>query len=224
MSSVAEQLQEYQGQLEEVETLLQDSPFDESLLSLQADLLELIRITAESSNTTEDVEERQTEQKVAGSSNALDEALTLAVGQSAVLDDDNNSNDRTETRRSEAEHYAQTFDQAASAAASLPETNDKKRKKPKKPKRTFEVPPHLVLQDTDTTAEQNKKKRAVKALKNKWRESVKTFESEQKQKSWQSFQKKKKYKKSSMFQSSDDAVGTVQARKLTDFGDRKRLK
>jgi hypothetical protein len=55
----------------------------------------------------------------------------------------------------------------------------------------FEVPPHLIPNEGDSESDKNKKRRTIKALKSKWREKQKEMESEKKQQSWQSFQKKK---------------------------------
>jgi hypothetical protein len=55
----------------------------------------------------------------------------------------------------------------------------------------FHVPRHLVIDpEADSQGEQNRKRRAIKALKNKWRGEKKEAEARTKQKSWQSFQKK----------------------------------
>ena len=99
------------------------------------------------------------------------------------------------------------------AAASL------EKKKLKKVK-DFEVPEHLKPLDTDTEQEKNKKQRALKALKNKWRERKKEVESARKQQSWQSFQTRtwKKRKADSIFTTQDGS------RSMTEFGERKRHK
>jgi hypothetical protein len=84
----------------------------------------------------------------------------------------------------------------------------------------FEVPEHLKPLETDSEQEKNKKYRAVKALKNKWRERRKEVESAKKQQSWQSFQTKKKRKlpADSIFATHDGS------RSMTEFGQRKRHK
>jgi len=91
----------------------------------------------------------------------------------------------------------------------------------------FEIPEHLKPKEGDTEAETNKKRRAVKKLKNKWREKKKEVESTQKQQSWQSFQSKKKRKDKSIFatqEGSNARVGVISANSMTEFGERKRHK
>lgn len=218
MSSPAEQIQEYESQLADVEALLDGSPEDSSLLSLKSDLLELLSITRQSAGISIAASD---EPKT--SANVFDRALEAAVGKSVG---------REEAVAFEAvpASFADTVQQAAIEAASLPRSIETIKEVPKKKakafKTEFEVPQHLIPLDTDTTAERNKKQRALKALKSKWREGKKELESANKQKSWQSFQKKKKIKSSSMFQTGDAAVGIVSAagRQLTEFGERKRHK
>jgi hypothetical protein len=87
---------------------------------------------------------------------------------------------------------------AAAAATPVDATKSKKKQKLK----DFIVPPHLVANEADSEAEKNRKRRAAKALKNKWREKKKEIESVARQKSWQSFQKKggnKRKEESSIF-------------------------
>jgi hypothetical protein len=92
-------------------------------------------------------------------------------------------------------------------------------KKLKKVK-NFEVPEHLKPLETDSEQEKNKKYRALKTLKNKWRERKKEVESAKKQQSWQSFQtkKKRKFPADSIFATHDGS------RSMTEFGQRKRHK
>lgn len=207
MSSATEQLREYEGQLAEVTTLLADSPTDESLLALQRDLLELIGIA------------KAEVQPTALTGNAFDEALRAAVG--------NSVDDKASSGGNNAMVAASSSVPLAATTTTKPTaTKEPPKKKSSKVKAEFEVPKHLVIGDSDSTAERNRKRRAVKALKNKWKESVKEAQSDKKQKSWQSFQKKKKIKGTSMFQTGDNAVGVVSAagRQLTEFEERKRHK
>jgi survival of motor neuron-related-splicing factor 30 len=207
--STEEQLNEYESQLADVDALLQSSPNDESLLSLKKDLMELISITkqqAQPSNT-----------------NGFDQALQDAVGNSVGQEKPEAAAPAPAANGSAAPaSFEDTLQQAAiDASLMIPamiETTtfaatakDAPKKKSSKVKGDFQVPAHLVPVDTDTTAERNRKRRALKALKSKWREGQKEAESAQKQKSWQNFQKKKKLKTTSMFQTSDAAVGVVAA-------------
>jgi survival-of-motor-neuron-related-splicing factor 30 len=91
----------------------------------------------------------------------------------------------------------------------------------------FVLPDHLVPNEGDTDAERNKKRRAAKALKNKWRLQKKEIESNNRQKSWQSFQRKSSSSSGSIFATKeglDDRVGVVSKKQLTEFGARKRHK
>ena len=210
-----DQIAEYETQLAEVETLLQASPEDSSLLSLKSDLLELISITKQS--TSAPPREKEQAKPLAG--NLFDEALQAAVGTGVDVEESQTGGKPTAAATAElsSHSFADTVQEAAAAAASIPTSIDTTakevpKKKTRKPKAEFEVPKHLIPLDTDTASERNKKRRAVKALKSKWRQSKKEAETAQKQKSWQSFQKKKKLKTSSMFSSSGDAaVGVVVA-------------
>jgi len=213
-SSRNQELQEYETQLEEVHTLLQASPEDPTLLSLKADLDELISITRQ--------------------------ALGGAVGAAATGESDSpkeldNSRSVQSSSFPIAEYFSEDFHSrgVAFAQASDPidvakgpqQSNNEPPKKKVKKVKDFEVPQHLIVLDTDTEAEAHKKRRALKALKSKWRERKKEAETEQKQKSWQSFQKKAKVGKDSMFstQDGDSKVGVVTTgRALTQSGERKR--
>jgi len=104
------------------------------------------------------------------------------------------------------------------------DAGDSRNKKRKTASTEFELPSHLVPLDTDTEAEKNKKRRAAKVQKRKWRSQQKDRESEKKQKSWQSFQKKKKLKDSSMFatRESEGRVGVVSMRQMTKTDPRRK--
>jgi len=188
---MADQLAEYESQLSDVEALLQASPEDESLISLKSDLLELINITKQSASAPA----QSTEEDAKPSStnvNVFDKALQDAVGTSIGADFSSETRSAPVAAAAEesSRNFADTVEEAAVAAAGIPtsiETASAKevpKKKSKNPKQEFEVPKHLLPLDTDTEAERNKKRRAVKALKSKWRESKKEAESAQKQKSW----------------------------------------
>ena len=96
----------------------------------------------------------------------------------------------------------------------------------------FVVPPHLMINETDSEADKKKKRRALKALKSQHREKRKEVEHEQKQKSWQSFQKKTSNNTGttgagSIFatqESVNDRVGVISRKTKTEFGERKRHK
>ena len=117
---------------------------------------------------------------------------------------------------------------AAMATASKKEKPHKVKKSKKQKKvKDFVLPDHLVPNDGDTEAQRNKKRRAAKALKHKWRIQKKEIESNNRQKSWQSFQKKSSSSSTSIFATKEglnDRVGVVSKKQLTEFGARKRHK
>ena len=233
MSSIAEQLQEYESQLADVEALLQATPDDPSLVSLKTDLIDLINITRQQQGetlhplpTTPTVPESIS----TGSVNVFDRALEAAVGKSVGRDEQDVDVSTNENTKSFAETIIDASNDADQLTVPLSIDTvtgaEPAKKKQKLFKAEFEVPQHLIPLETDTEAERNKKQRALKALKSKWRESKKEMESTNKQKSWQSFQKKTKVKSASIFKTGDSAVGVVSAagRQLTDFASRSRHK
>jgi survival of motor neuron-related-splicing factor 30 len=242
MASIAEQIQEYEAQLSDVDSLLQESFDDASLISLRTDLIDLINITrqqqqvepasADTRSTIQgSIEILSDTTATAPSMSMFDLALHAAVGKSVGREEEEAVNNSiTENTIS----FVDTIIEASNDAdqSTVPhtiETTDgihSTKKKAKSFKAEFEVPQHLIPLETDTEGERNKKQRALKALKSKWRESKKEMESTNKQKSWQSFQKKAKTKSTSIFKTGDSAVGVVSAagRQLTDFASRKRHK
>merc|ERR1711871_979784 len=98
----------------------------------------------------------------------------------------------------------------------------------------FVVPPHLVITATDTEEEKSRKKKKIKILKSKFKEKQEEVEVKAVQNSWKAFMTKgvKKnvqgIRKNSMFVSPDTVEGKVgvtgSGNKLTEYGDRKRLK
>jgi survival-of-motor-neuron-related-splicing factor 30 len=211
-----DQVREYETQLADVEALLHASPDDDSLLSLKSDLVELLTITKESisAETSESAELSEAPVDTAADSSATWSHPTDNVPADVSL---------AAIASASASDTLKRPDEPVDTEATAEQPAKKKAKKIK----DFEVPEHLVPLDTDTDPEKNRKRRAIKALKNKWRERKKEVESDKKQKSWQSFQKKKvKTKDKSMFstQDGDAKVGvvSVSGRQLTEFGERKR--
>jgi survival-of-motor-neuron-related-splicing factor 30 len=229
---MTESLQEYESQLADVVALLEESPDDEGLQSLKADLKELIAITQQSQNDTSHgtgaeaasfaavVPSVQHGSVAAAITAAADKALADALGETNEDDDEFDHNNPRTYEAQVALPDAQTV--VANKAASS--------KKAISVSKEFEVPSGLVVLDTDTDAEKARKYRAIKSLKTKWRAKKKELETDQKQKSWQSFQKKKKSTTDkSMFATSterDTKVGVVSvgSRQLTSGGQRKRHK
>jgi survival-of-motor-neuron-related-splicing factor 30 len=192
------QLQEYECQLADIEELLEASPGDESLLALKNDLVELISLTkAGSSGDPEPLTQNN------------DSHTTISIAEQ-----DGN------VERPDSAQGAN--DDGATASEQQPEA-----KKKLQNVKEFEIPVHLIPLETDTEAEKNKKRRAIKALKSKWREKKKAFESSKKQQTWQNFQQKKKRKGTSIFatQDGDNAkTGVISGGTMTEFGARKRHK
>ena len=108
---------------------------------------------------------------------------------------------------------------AAAAASTSDDVANAKAKKKKQKLKDFVLPPHLVPNEADSEAEKNRKRRAAKKLKNKWREKKKELESNNRQASWQSFQKKSKRKDTSSIFSTREGE-----KEMTQFGARKRHK
>jgi hypothetical protein len=202
-SSPDQQLLEYESQLADVVGLLQSAPDDAALLNLKADLEELIAIT----------------RPLASPPAYADGAAASASG------------DALETPPAESTSiaaYKASVDAALATAVGDPDLPSKPppKKKQKKVSEEFEVPQRLIVLDTDTEAEATRKRRAIKAIKSKWRERKKEAETEMKQQSWQTFQKKKKTT-SSMFGTlegdNESKVGVATSgRHLTHTGERKR--
>lgn len=206
--TIADQIHEYESQLADVEELLKASPTDESLLSLQSDLNELLAMTRQSLKSHENIKFEP---------NVLEKALEAAVETSVGLT--NNSSG------------AECFEQESQAVlASAGDTIVEPLKKTPKKLKEFQVPEHLIPRENETEAEKNRKRRAIKALKSKHRQEMKQVESQKKQKSWQSFQKKtSKINDKSIFSTSQDdgtKVGVVatMGRQSDRPGDRKRFK
>lgn len=255
------QIREYEDQLADVDELLRASPDDPSLVTLKSDLLELLKITRQSipSNNVHALgaaTETISYTSAASFGNVFEKALEAAVGNSVGMEmnAENTVHKRSANDETLGMSFANVMTEAAVAATAgatnkaeneygggadtdnYGASNEPAKKKTKKIK-DFEVPSHLIPNDGDSEAERNKKRRAIKALKSKWREKKKEIESDKKQQSWQSFQKKTKIDKGrSMFATYDgngDAtvaatkVGVVSAtsgRQMTEFGERKRHK
>lgn len=217
-----EQLSEYQSQLSDIESLLADSPNDDSLLKLKSDLLELIELTKEQVSQQSTDENILGEDHIDGAADleqsAADESTNGGVGSeskpqiiendalvqqhvqptsissavSTEIATDNDTNNKTDAKESKATNSKMSI--------------KKSKKILSKP---FEIPSHLIPLDSDTDAERKKKKRAARALKSQYKATQKTVESEVKQQSWQDFNKNKKKRKGdggSIFKT-EDGIG-----------------
>jgi survival-of-motor-neuron-related-splicing factor 30 len=206
-----DQLTEYESQLADIEEVLQASPEDESLLALKRDLVELISLTKAGSTATATV--------------ISDPELYVETSDQAETQRDEDDDDEPTKVVTTADVSSAGVEVEAAAAAAEPvqQASNKKIQNIK----DFEVPAHLVPLETDTEADKNKKRRAIKTLKSKWREKKKEFESSKKQQTWQNFQQKKKRKDKSIFatQDGDNAkTGVISGGSMTEFGAKKRYK
>jgi len=226
-TSTVEQIVEYESQLISIVQLLEASPDDESLLVLKKDmeeLLELSRATIESESSPPQPVESNTQLNEASGTiyrphpNVKQETATETVppiDTATTFNDDGSSGGG---------------DEIVASMKKAPPQKVKKRKKHKKVKE-FTLPSHLIPNEEDTETERNKKRRAAKSLKDQWRHQRKEIESENRQKSWQSFQKKTVGKRvvddgtGSIFATQEgvnDRVGVVSKKQKTEFGARKR--
>ena len=242
MDATPEQLQEYESQLENVKQLLEASPEDESLQSLRTDLEELVALTRSTlEGASVDVNDGNS-----GGATATEEAATstdarTAEGQSEAAVSSVPAIDNIDTALIGDEEIQLPSHQQESEAVKKTSKKRKKASSEEAVKDVFEIPSHLIVLDTDTDAERNKKRRTAKALKNKWRIKRKEMESNSRQASWQSFQKKnsKNSKRkgagggggqggSTIFSTQEgslnDRVGVISKKQMTSYDSRKRHK
>jgi survival-of-motor-neuron-related-splicing factor 30 len=234
-----EQIAEYESQLEGINELLEASPGDESLLELKRDMEQLLELSKANLAQQQQNEEGPQHSTSTAATEPADsgslEDLQLPPPPAPVAAFANDfASLQADASAAATANNAALENGAAAAAAALPDhvPTQPKKSKPKKEKiEEFVLPAHLVPNEADTEAERNKKRRAAKALKSKWRAHKKEVESNNKQKSWQSFQKKTKRMGKedggSIFstqESVSDRVGVVSKKQMTEFGARKRHK
>jgi survival-of-motor-neuron-related-splicing factor 30 len=219
----AQQITEYESQLAGIDELLAASPTDESLLALKADLVELLRLSRADMNV-------QQPQQLSQATNIIEPDISLPSPPRLEIA----AVEQAVSAGAAAAAIATEDDKPSSGLFQQPPQADpgSTKKKTKKLK-DFVVPPHLIVSEGDSEADIKKKRRALKALKSQHREKRKEVEHEHKQKSWQSFQKKKKTSSSgvggsdSIFSTQDsvnDRVGVISTKRKTEFGQRKRHK
>ena len=250
---MAEEVAEYESQLANIVQLLEESPDDEALLALKKDmeeLLELSRASIEEEATTSDQLASTTVTTTAISDDlplppppphfdatSISDDLPLPPPPVDAAHNESSAANEAPPMAAAAAHaniYNDVDSGVVQTLASIKKVAPHKAKKSsnkKKKVKDFVLPDHLIPTDDDTEAERNKKRRSAKALKNKYRHEKKEIESSNKQKSWQSFQKKTVGKKSddssSIFATKEgvnDRVGVVSKKQLTEFGARKRHK
>ena len=249
-----QQVEEYQNQLRDVEELLQLTPDDESLLLLKADLDELIRITLgheedsiqeqqhsiEKNDPSDEVGALRKRSNEAISTTTTTISFTDIISEAAIAADETNRGmippndalhsdqmDHDNKKEKDETHMKQKKAKGGNNKTTTTSTL-----------KEFEVPNHLIPVEGESEAERNKKRRAIKALKNKYREKKKEMESTMKQQSWQNFQKKTKKSGGSgdsttIFSTATSSttnmgkVGVVTVsggRHITEYGERKRHK
>lgn len=238
---MTETLQEYESQLSEVIEMLEADPNEESLLQLKKDLLLLISETKQSGQPQPEeapaphqgssLTNKTTEHEIQEPPSTTE--ISAVGGEDGATPNQNENNSKISS--------SSTTTKSTTAA---PQKKTKKSKKSNSVPSTFEIPTHLIPLDSDTEAERNRKRRAIKTLKSKWRERVKESTTTKKQKSWQDFvgkgQKKRKNGSKgstwkgvanvggSIFKTEDGVnarVGVIGSGKsMTEFGERKRFK
>lgn len=227
-------MSEHEKQLAEINELLEEDPNDESLLQLKQDILELI--SSSRSNNKDEKEYDQssvTKKKDDCGVSYGDLKQAPSTGAENPSGSAAHESPRRSVSSSSVSASAPISDASTIAEAAV---NKKSKKGPvqKPPPSNFEIPPHLIPLESDTDGERNKKRRAIKALKSKWRERVKEAAGTKKQKSWQDFMGKAKKKRKnaiggeSIFRTEDGVnarVGVIGSGKtMTEFGERKRFK
>mmetsp|Transcript_13322 Transcript_13322/g.15166 ORF Transcript_13322/g.15166 Transcript_13322/m.15166 type:complete len:245 (-) Transcript_13322:303-1037(-) len=205
-TSTVEQIVEYESQLISIVQLLEASPDDESLLVLKKDMEELLELSRANIES-----ESSTPKKSVGTISddlpllpppsppqPVESNTQLNEASGTIYRPHPNVKQETATETVPPIDTATTFnddgssgggDEIVASMKKAPPQKVKKRKKHKKVKE-FTLPSHLIPNDEDTDTERNKKRRAAKSLKDKWRHQRKEIESDNRQKSWQSFQKK----------------------------------
>mmetsp|Transcript_13684 Transcript_13684/g.20506 ORF Transcript_13684/g.20506 Transcript_13684/m.20506 type:complete len:250 (-) Transcript_13684:208-957(-) len=116
-------------------------------------------------------------------------ASSAIVSQANLKSGDDNEHDEIST--------AVASSAPAAAAAQSTEKRKKKKKKSEEssPSTTFELPNHLIPLDSDTDAQRQKKHRAAKSLKSKFRAKQKEKEQAKRANDWKSFASKTSKKK-----------------------------
>ena len=242
-----EQIAEYETQLAGIVELLEASPDDESLLALKKDIEELLELSranlVDNAGTLPGSVKWDRREQSEEATNTTSEDLSLRLASLPSHPPEMDTGISTTSKDLQLPHASlpppPSFpekEHGIGEASAVSITKKEKAHKVKKSGRSkyqkevkdFVLPDHLQPNDEDTDAERNKKRRAAKALKNKWRLQKREIESRNRQKSWQSFQKKSFSSSSgSIFATKEglnDRVGVVSKKQLTEFGERKRHK
>jgi hypothetical protein len=201
-----EQIAEYESQLANINSLLEASPDDDSLLALKSDMeaslatsvepalaeTSIVEMGKTTTTTTlpslEDLPPPPASESVSLSTmtnnNNYDMGLVdvhagLLAAAAALPDvnSDDDDDDHNDSINNDNNNLISKSMMMTMAAATTNSSSMKKKEKIKE----FVLPPHLVPNEADTEAERNKKRRAAKALKNKWRQKKKEVESNNKQ-------------------------------------------
>jgi len=235
--SESDVLQQYEEELIQVKELLQEDPTNPEYVQLHNDLIELIEITKQE-HQQEQEQEQQRHQEDATAADAKlngakkeEETNSSAVNASksqAVITATGEEHETVfplskSSSSCSAPQYTFASSAQASSSASINDTAAAATSK-LKPKKitspsasipdTFQVPSHLIPLESDTAAEQNRKRRTIKALKRQHKHKIKEVECTNKQQSWQQFSAKastkKSIKSSSIWRTSESrGVGVV---------------
>lgn len=227
MSSLAE----YESQLSEIEGMLVSSPEDPSLLSLKADLLELIAATIETQEGQAEAQEAAKESSQEEKQEQATTAIAATVSEWNTVNETRPIPSNTFADAATTAKEAETVATETVAATTTTDATDKSTEKKKKAKSStkvnngvFTVPANLEIRPTDSKFEVQRKKRATATLRKQHQAQQETAAATAKQQSWQAFANKKtkktsKNKKSgSIFQTdATGKVGVVGQRRLTKF-------
>jgi survival-of-motor-neuron-related-splicing factor 30 len=219
-------LQEYSDQLNQIQDLLREDPTNAEFLQLKKDLIELISLTTHQ----EQLKSVSSGLLVLGAStgaphsgsNEQEEKEPVRKGIEVIYSPSENldHDDLTNEKKKSEETTFPLSKKSTSAKGNVAEptevatTATSKRKEPANISETFQVPSHLIPLESDTAAEQNRKRRTIKALKRQHKEKVKELHAASKQQSWQQFSskamKKIKGKTDSIWRTSETrGVGVV---------------
>ena len=225
-------IEEYETQLAEIETMLAAAPEDPSLLSLKADLLELIATTLGATEATTVTAPTAASTEDPSSSTAADADVAPATETTEEEPAISAWNTVAQPTPAVAANLGGVSDKALESATAIATTeaavdstdnNQVAQKTAKKKKKalgdTFVVPANLEIKPTDSKFEAKRKKTAQKRLRKEFEAQHQERIATKKQQSWQAFaKKKKKGSSSSIFQTDESGkVGVVGQRHLTKF-------
>ena len=237
---MSDSLQEYERQLAEIEEMLAASPDDPSLLSLKADLLELIATTLGTTTTTTTTTEEARDNAAAHAAATVPEEADSSNGERhnaheepADLSQWNAVNHNPPKLSAQTATTLETTvagtanDTTTTTAAKVQPVKKKKKVKSNNnaSNAVFTIPADLEIKANDSKFEVKRKKRAQQALRKQFDAAQEARTATAKQQSWQAFAQRKGSSSSSMFQTDASAkVGVVGQRRFTKFEGPKKHK